>query len=253
MSESQQSHQEPFPAVPPFEEPQLDLALPMSIQRVLQALIVLSLPVILVLVSVRLVMTEQFLQLEYNRPGFPEDQYGFTTEDRLEYGPYGVLYLTNNEPISYLAELEINGVQAFNARELKHMEDVQAVTQSAFQVLLLAGAVAVFCSVLLARRPSSRLNLMQAWRWGGQLTIALMVVGILGAVVAWEFFFDTFHEIFFADGTWQFYRGDTLIRLYPEQFWFDAALSIGVLTVLGSAFFIAAPWLWNRRQQRISA
>jgi integral membrane protein (TIGR01906 family) len=253
MSETQQSRNESFPAAPPLEEPRLDLALPLGIQRVLQACIVLSLPVMLVLLSVRLVMTEQFLQIEYNRPGFPEDSYGFTTEDRLEYGPYGVLYLTNNEPISYLADLEINGATAFNARELKHMEDVQVVTHAAFQVLLMAGAVTVFCSVLLARRPSSRVNLFQAWRWGGQLTIALMIAGLLAAVVAWEYFFDTFHEIFFADGTWQFYRGDTLIRLYPEQFWFDAAISIGVLTILGAMLLMAAPWFWKRWQNRANA
>jgi hypothetical protein len=27
---------------------------------------------------------------------------------------------------------------------------------------------------------------------------------------------------------------DTLIRLFPEQFWFDAALFIGALTVIGA-------------------
>lgn len=248
MSETPQMRNESFPASPPLEEPKLDLALPLVIQRVLQIIITIMLPVILVLVSVRLVMTEQFLQIEYNRPGFPEDQFGFSTEDRLEYGPYGVLYLTNNEPLSYLADLEIDGQSAFNERELKHMEDVQVVTRAAFQILMLAGSIAVFCSILLARRPSSRINLMYAWRWGGQLTLGLMVIGLFGAVVAWEFFFDTFHEIFFADGTWQFYTSDTLIRLYPEQFWFDAAITIGVLTILGALLLISAPWVWKRRQ-----
>jgi uncharacterized membrane protein len=40
--------------------------------------------------------------------------------------------------------------------------------------------------------------------------------------------------MFFAQGTWQFLYSDTLIRMFPEQFWFDAALVIGTLTSLGA-------------------
>lgn len=241
-----------FPGAPPTEKPvKLDLALPLVMQRLIQVLIVLALPPTLVLVSVRLVMTEQFLQFEYNRPGFPEDNYGFSTEDRLEYGPFGVLYLVNNEPITYLSDLEIDGRPAFNARELKHMEDVQVVTIRAFQFLMVTGAIVAGGAVLLARNRSSRPRLMLALRRGGQLTIGLMISGIVAVVVAWGFFFDSFHELFFADGTWQFRRSDTLIRLYPEQFWFDAALSIGILTIVGSAICIGGAWYWHRQQKEV--
>ena len=242
--------QESFPDAPPNEDVKLDLALPMPLQRILQIVIVLGLPVFLVLLSVRLVMTEQFLQLEYNRPGFPADDFGFTTEDRLEYGPYGVNYLVNNEPLSYLGLLEIDGQPAFNGRELEHMEDVQVVTNTALQVMMIVGAMVIGAVILLARRPSSRQNLMQALRWGGFVTFGVMLVGIALTVVAWGFFFETFHEIFFSDGTWQFSRSDTLIRLYPEQFWFDAAVSIGVLTILGASLSIAIPWYWNRQHRK---
>lgn len=240
---------ETFPATPPVEVIEEDLALPLVIQRLLQAVIVSALPIILVLLSVRLVMTEQFLRLEYNRPGFPEDTYGFSTDDRLEYGSYGVLYLVNNEPINYLADLEIDGRSAFNERELGHMEDVQVVTRAAFQILMIAGALVVAAAVLLARRPVSRPKLFRAVQWGGGLTFSLMAAGIVLAVVAWGFFFDTFHEIFFAEGTWRFSRSDTLIRLYPEQFWFDAAVTIGILTSIGALACALIPWYWQRWRQ----
>jgi integral membrane protein (TIGR01906 family) len=56
----------------------------------------------------------------------------------------------------------------------------------------------------------------------------------VSAVVAWDTFFTAFHQLFFAGGTWVFAYSDTLIRLFPEQFWFDAALTVGGLTLLGA-------------------
>ena len=39
--------------------------------------------------------------------------------------------------------------------------------------------------------------------------------------VAWNLAFTVFHNIFFDSGTWTFFYTDSLIRLFPEQFWFD--------------------------------
>jgi integral membrane protein (TIGR01906 family) len=66
---------------------------------------------------------------------------------------------------------------------------------------------------------------------------------VIIAALSWDTFFTSFHSIFFASGTWQFEYSDTLIRLFPEQFWFDAAVTIGALTILGASLF----WLISRR------
>ena len=50
---------------------------------VLQVLI----PIIMVLTSVRLLMTDAFVRFNYALPGFPEDRYGFTQADRLHHAP----------------------------------------------------------------------------------------------------------------------------------------------------------------------
>lgn len=214
-----------------------------------QLVITFTLPFILVLGSVRLVMTPLFLELEYRRPGFPEDLFGFSTEDRLKYGPYGVRYLTNSTDISYLGDLEIEGEPAFHADELQHMEDVKVVTRAAFQVLMLTAALFAMSTILLIRQSSTRPKILRGLQYGGGLTIALILILTALVFINWDFFFDTFHEIFFEAGTWQFYRSDTLIRLYPEQFWFDVSLVIGGLTI-GSALssLIIPRWLIQRNQ-----
>jgi integral membrane protein (TIGR01906 family) len=209
--------------------------------------LVIAVPTLLVIGSVRLVMTPQFLSIEYQRPGFPEDNYGFTVENRLEYGPYGVRYLLNDADIDYLGHRTLPGAlcylptesdcSLFTARELSHMEDVKIVTRATLTAGWVGGLLAVLCGFYLWRRVSVqalRLSLMQ----GSLLTLGLIAAIILLAITAWDTFFSSFHAVFFEEGTWQFFFSDTLIRLYPEQFWFDASLVVGVLTTLGAVVIL---------------
>ncbi|MBC8099829.1 MAG: DUF1461 domain-containing protein, partial [Armatimonadetes bacterium] len=161
----------------------------------------LLIPVLLVLGSVRLVMTPQFLQLEYQRPGFPEDSYGFTTADRLYYAPFAIAYLLNDAPLAYLGDLTFaDGAQLYQASELQHMADVKTVTRTAFAVLLWGSLGAVLVIALLWTRDRSALAL--ALLRGGLLTVGGIVVIVFGVIIAWDSFFTTFHQLFFQDGTW---------------------------------------------------
>lgn len=212
----------------------------------LRAYLTLIMPPLLVLIGIRLVMTPLFLQLEYNRMGFPADSYGFSTTDRLTYAPYALNYLLSGEDISYLAELQFaEDVPLFNIRELQHMRDVQVVTQVAFVGAILAGLLAVVSALALYR--TDRRMLWISLRGGGFLTLSLVLAIVVVAVVSWDSFFTTFHSLLFESGTWQFAYSDTLIRLFPEQFWFDAALVIGGLTVAGALFWVGlSQWQLNK-------
>ena len=57
------------------------------------------------MLSVRLLMTPLFLEAEYRMPGFPEDSYGFTLRDRLQWSKPSVEYLLNGEGVDFLANL----------------------------------------------------------------------------------------------------------------------------------------------------
>lgn len=218
------------------------------ITRVMRAYIIVMLPVLLVLVSVRVVMSPAFLYFEYNRPDFPPDAYGFTREDRLYYGPYAVDYLLNDAGIEYLANLQFaNGSSLFNPRELRHMADVKLVTRAANFVLLIGGTLYLVAVAVPLWTPHTRRELFSALLSGGLLTLGLVAGIIAAAVFAWDAFFTTFHQLLFADGTWIFLYSDTLIRLFPEQFWFDASLVVGVLTIGGAAFISITSFIGLRR------
>jgi len=231
---------------------------PIRIERILQGWIILAVPILLVIGSVRLVMTPLFLQLEYTRPGFPEDTYGFTTEDRLLYAPYTLNYLMNGEDIDYLGDLRLPGDKCFpptsaelecpmyNDLELRHMHDVKGVTRTAFFVGIWGGLISVIAVIVLLRVDTSLHYLQLGLLQGSMLTLMLIAAIIIGAIAAWRFFFDLFHEVLFEEGTWRFYFSDTLIRLFPEQFWFDAALTVGGITVIAAMIIFALSWQWGK-------
>lgn len=226
---------------------------PQPVSRVLSTFlggfITVATPLLLVMFSIRIIMTPLFLQFEYTRPDFPADLFGFSAQDRLTYAPYAIQYLLNAESINFLGDLKFPaGEPMYNERELGHMSDVKAVTQSAYLAATIL-AVAVLITIIFlwrTNRPALRLAIFN----GGIFTLALIAAIIIIAIFNWDFFFTGFHQIFFASGTWRFEYSDTLIRLFPEQFWFDAALLIGGMSLLGALVMVFIGWRWRDIRRR---
>lgn len=216
------------------------------LHRVLGWLLVIGTPALLLLTSVRLVAQPWFIDFEYRRPDFPADPFGFTQADRLAYGFYALEYLLDNEDVAYLSERALpDGRPMFNARELRHMQDVQAAVRSAFTAHWMLLAAAGLMAAYLAWKPARRPTLQRALLGGGLLTLGLLGALVVSALLSWDAFFDLFHRLLFESGTWRFFLEDTLIRLYPEKFWFDAALTVGALMTLGAAALALIGWRWQ--------
>lgn len=201
--------------------------------RLQQVFLALTFPILLIALGVRLVATPLFLWIEYHRPGFPADHWGMTTEQRMTYGSYGLDYIMNFAPPEYLGGLisEEAGM-LFQDQEVSHMTDVQHVIQWGFLVaLILLVLSAISCFYLHRRAPGAASG---ALFFGAWLTVAFLVVLLVIAVLAWETFFALFHSLFFDAGTWTFRITDTLIRLYPTQFWMDAAIAVALVAVIGA-------------------
>ena len=229
---------------------------------VLRWLVTLALPFLLVSASVRLLLSYEFLRLEYLRPGFPADPFGFTTEDRLEYGMHAIDFLFHAEDSAALAARRIprqkcwqpadtaTDCRLFNSNELRHLEDVKRIVTLIFVLALIWGIV-VMAAVLAARpHPGLQRELRQGLRAGAYLTLSAIVTLVVVAAAAWDSAFDRFHELFFAAGTWRFPYSDSLIRLYPERLFVDASLLIGGFCACGAAAILALTSYWRRRSQR---
>jgi len=215
--------------------------------RVMQVLLAVFYPVILLVLAVRAVASPLFLWVEYNRPGFPGDGYGFNTDDRMTYGSYVVDYLSNWSGPRYLGELvSRSGDRLFKDGEVSHMADVKLVILSAFgagAVLILLSLIAV---IYLRRRGAGG---VRRGLFAGSIVALAVILGLgVFATLGWQQFFTEFHRIFFADGTWTFSLQDTLIRLFPTQFWVDAGIVIGALVLLASLVTLILTWPTRRRR-----
>jgi uncharacterized membrane protein len=82
--------------------------------------------------------------------------------------------------------------------------------------------------------------------------MAIVLAGIFA--VAFEPAFLVFHELFFPPGTYLFEPGSKLITLFPEAFWFDAALAAGATIVIAAVLITLIGFrLWRREAPPASA
>ena len=223
----------------------------------------LAAPLLLVTGAVRLVMSYEFLRFEYLRADFPADSYGFSVQDRLMHAPYGIDYLLNGEGIDFLGALRLPGEKCwpplpaaddcpmYQARALAHLVDAKRIVKTVFSLAFLLGLTAGGLACLAYRSPERRLAIRKGLIHGSFLTLVAVAVIAVLALTAWDFFFDRFHELFFAAGTWRFAFSDTLIRLFPERFWVDAAIAIGLLSSAAAIIIIFIFYHRGRRGGRV--
>ncbi len=207
---------------------------------ILSWLVTILIPLALIGLAIRVLLSPLFYRLEYNMPYFPPDEFGFTKADRLKWAPYAVDYLVNNADISYLGDLKFDdGQPLYNERELSHMSDVKRVTQGALRVwyLSLALLVALGAWAWLGNWWDAYRSGLSRGGWlmvGLAVTIGLIVVvGIAINPDVFNLFFAGFHHLFFEGDTWLFLFSDTLIRLFPIRFWEDAFLWAAVIALGG--------------------
>jgi integral membrane protein (TIGR01906 family) len=193
-------------------------------------LIVIAMPFMIGLGAIRAVIMWDYPAWEYQR--IPSDQFGFTDAERLELAQATLAYLQRPEPaeqvIFMLEDLRLpgSGEPLYNEREIDHMIDVKVVADAMWRVAQIAIVIVTAGVLFLVARPFSHREAYRAIFHGGVATTAvLLTIGLLIGL-AWEFFFIQFHELLFPPGTWVFARTDSLIRLFPEQFWFDVGMII---------------------------
>ena len=125
------------------------------------------------------------------------------------------------------------------------MSDVSRLVQLLAGVAVVSLIVAGVTGAWLRREPQRRGRILLVA--GGSIgVIAIVLAGTFA--VAFEPAFLVFHQLFFPPGTYLFETGSELLLLFPQGFWFDAALVAGVVIIL-SALVVSLMGLrgWRRR------
>jgi integral membrane protein (TIGR01906 family) len=211
--------------------------LPTTINTLIKLLIQGLIPILLILGNVRLILftANAWVPIEYRLPGFPDDPYGFTIDDRLKWSAVDVDYLLNEDEIEYFDGYRLDsGEPMHNERELSHMQDVKILVEKTWMAFRVGFVVLLLLTILVGWDAGYE-AVWESLRRGSIWTLILLAIIIVGILLAFGFLFVGFHRIFFEGETWLFYYSDTFIRLYPERFWRDVFMYLAGLTALQSA------------------
>ncbi|MCJ7519208.1 MAG: TIGR01906 family membrane protein [Anaerolineaceae bacterium] len=206
--------------------------------KILLVLLILTMPALFVTTAIRVALTPLFVNIEYHLPGFPADEYGFTSADRLTWSCYSINYLLGRESHEELANQRLpDGTPLYNKRELSHMLDVRNLTVIVLKVWL--GLTAFFILVTYLCWITQNIDSwFTAVRRGGNLTFAFIFSILFYLVINFNQLFTQFHQLFFEGDSWLFLMSDNLIRLFPVRFWRDIFIFIGGLSILLGDLFI---------------
>lgn len=208
------------------------------------AIFALLLPVFLILFNVSYVTNSEWLY-DYgwwrndiaNRTGLPVEELNRGADQIKEYFGNDADFL----------DLRVNFggsvVSLYKEREILHMVDVKALMQSVLSITRWSGVALLILLVTGAftlRRNAAPL-LLRSLRWSAIGTGAFLVVFGATAAINFGWLFTQFHFLSFANDLWLLDPyNDFLLIMFPQRFFFEAALFIGLLTIIDFALLFAA-------------
>jgi integral membrane protein (TIGR01906 family) len=219
-----------------------------AIKVIAKWIFVICLPVMLLTASVTWAANSAWLY----RYGFDKYNVGETTgleKSELDKAADGLIsYFNSGDEVIDITVMKHEPFQLFNDREIGHLKDVKALFRLVYWLLLgtLIYSLA-YIGVSLFIRKDKRV-LAQGLLYGGGLTLVLIAALGIAILVDFDSFFYRFHLISFANDLWMLNPAtDYLIMLFPQGFWYDAALFCVITTILGALILGGVGW-WHLKK-----
>lgn len=222
-----------------------------TVLAIIRWLVILAMPFFLGLGTIRAIIAWDYPAFEYGR--IPPDTFGFTPDQRLALARGTLDYLQRPEParevIHMLESLRFpnSEIPLYNEAEISHMIDVKVVADAMKMVAYIAGAIVVVGLAVQLIPPHTRQYGWRTMMWAGLATIILLALIAVAILIFWPIFFVQFHELLFPPGSWTFAYTDSLIRLFPEQFWFDFGVLVSVATLVLGVLVALIGYVMDRR------
>jgi len=197
-------------------------------------LFMLCLPILLLTASIGWGVNSSWLY-KYGFEKYNVSQTTGLAEVELEKAATGLISYFNSgdEHTSLTVMKDGEPFELFNQREVAHLRDVKGLIRLDYWVLLGTLIYALSyagVSLFWRRRDWRRL----AWGVvsGSGITLALMLALGLGTLINFDQLFLQFHLFSFTNELWQLDPArDYLIMLFPQGFWYDAAIFCTLVTV----------------------
>lgn len=223
-------------------------------------LFVVAVPLFLLLTNVRIAATwspvYDYALTQYDGPqrtGIARPELNRVADELIAY------FESTEDGLLIATRVEKDGQQIafYNQREVLHLSDVRDLFQVVFRIqeASFAYIVVYIVAVVLWSRERSMRRLARQGIAAGLLGFGVLTVAAIGLLIDFETLFTRFHLISFANDFWKLSPSrDRLIQIFPERFWFDVSLTVGVVTLLQGAVLasVGAGYLaWLDRAKRL--
>jgi integral membrane protein (TIGR01906 family) len=209
---------------------------------------ILALPVAIVTSNVRILLNAPVVY-DYSFDRYnAEDTTGLSRAD-LDGTASDLRDYFNNGEKTFFRNVTVGGlsVPVFNARETRHMEDVKSlvVWMDRLQELSVIYALAYVVGFVIWAREGSLRTLAKecliAVAIGTVAAAAIAVFASLGFEAAWT----RFHEVLFSNDLWLLNpKTDRLIQMFPEDFWRDMTVLLGLMCAAEAAIIAAVSGIY---------
>lgn len=226
----------------------------MAFVRQLSALLfIIAIPVALLTTTIRVAVNEPRLY-EYATDNYDTTATTGIARSELLRASAELRDYFNNDTETIFIRVQKDGapISLFNERETLHMEDVKVLFQTVFRVqeaavlFALAYIVAVFIWAGERKMRTLARQIVLSGLISGTIVVALGVAVISG----FHRVSDQFHVIAFSNDLWKLDpRRDHLIQMFPEAFWEDITLWIGLATLAEIGVLVGVAALYLRLTQ----
>lgn len=206
------------------------------------ALFILAVPVALVTTTVRIAISERAVYDYAVRNYGAEPASGISESELIRANAEVRDYLVNQRDGALaptVTNLDGESEVLFDVRETAHMADVRDLVGVLFVVQVLSVSLVISLAVLMLVLWPPR-ALAAAAFYGSVLTAVLLGLASLIALLGFDAAWSQFHVVAFTNDFWELNPAtDHLIQMYPEAFWFEVTMLIGI-AILAQAVAISA-------------
>ncbi len=215
------------------------------------AIFALLLPLFLILFNVGNVTNSDWLYSYgwwrndiVNRTGLPVEELNSGADQIKEY------FSNDVELLDLRVNFGDSRVPLYREREILHMVDVKALMQGVFSItqwLGIALLILLVAGIFTLRKDAAQM-LLRSLRWSAIGTGVFLVAFGATAAINFGWLFTQFHFLSFANDLWLLNpRTDFLIIMFPQRFFFEAAMFIGLLTIINFALLFGAALFARKR------
>jgi len=199
-------------------------------------LFVVCIPTLLITTNLRLAANEiRLYEYGFNKYDVSSDT-GLDDAELRDFAGRMITYFNSDD--------ELFDTELFNERELTHLKDVKGLIRLSYY-LQLASLIYIVLYVVGQfgfRRRAFWRDLAQRLVWGGGTTVALLALFGFWAVTDFDSLFLLFHLVGFSNDLWQLNPGDTMLLMFPQGFFNDAALFVAAATIVEAIIIVGAAW-----------